>query len=698
MAPRRSFLHRFRGAQWPTREVIDFALALPSPDAIKVLADLLLILVAAGWTWLLAFGQAEQMRDPMPIIAAIAVARLLVYGALRLHRTSWLYVSRYEVFTLFLSALLGVPVIALLIHLLPEPLTLRSLPRPALVFATEPALYLIVLCGARITVRAIAHTRWRGKLRRRVLILGAGATGHGLAYQLQELRRECEVIGFLDDAPRQKGRRVRGLPVLGLIADLPRVASQHQVEELVIAIPSLEPARLREILALCEGTSLPVRILPPLRQYLGGAAGADGNIDPRFLREVQMEDLLPRPEVQLDRASIAGYLSDRVVMVTGGGGSIGSELCRQARAAGAKKLVILGRGENSVFEILQELKETPGDTPCELVPVICDVRDRAALDRVFLSHRPAVVFHAAAHKHVPLMELYPGEAVKNNVLGTLNVAELAAQHRVERFVMVSSDKAVDPCSVMGATKRLGEMIVRGLAATTGCNMASVRFGNVLGSRGSVVLTMRNQIRRGRPVTVTDPDMVRFFMTIPEAVQLILQAGAIGGNGQVFVLDMGQPVRILDLAHDLIRLSGLVPNQDIPIHIIGRRPGEKVEEAILSHQEEKVATRNGAFFVAPSPEIEMTVLRAHIERLKQCAEAGDNKTLLDLLQKAVPDFHHESFSGHKNGHANGNGNGHSKAVTPIITAANGIVAKNGTYTNGTTHHEDTEEAIAPAAAL
>ena len=276
---------------------------------------------------------------------------------------------------------------------------------------------------------------------------------------------------------------------------------------------------------------------------------------------------------------ICQYLCDRSVLVTGGGGSIGSELCRQVLRAGAKRLLVLGRGENSVFEIVQELAEYDGD--CEVVPIICDVRDREALGRIFVRHAPDVVFHAAAHKHVPLMEMYPAEAVKNNVMGTLNVVELAARHRAERLVLISTDKAVRPSSVMGATKRIGEMIVKAYAAAHGANMVSVRFGNVLGSRGSVVRVMQRQIERRLPVTVTDADMVRYFMTIPEAVQLVLQAGAVGGQGQVFVLEMGYPVRILDLARDLIRLSGLVPEQDIPIRIIGRRPGEKVKEEVFS---------------------------------------------------------------------------------------------------------------------
>ncbi|MDQ3813534.1 MAG: SDR family NAD(P)-dependent oxidoreductase, partial [Armatimonadota bacterium] len=370
-------------------------------------------------------------------------------------------------------------------------------------------------------------------------------------------------------------------------------------------------------------------ILPPLRELIGGRA------DFKALREVRMEDLLPRPEVQLDRESISRYLNGRTVLVTGGGGSIGGELCRQALKAGATRLLVLGRGENSVFEMMQELNELNGH--CELVPVICDVRDRPALEQVFERYHPQVVFHAAAHKHVPLMEQYPCEAIKNNVVGTLNVVQLAVQYQVERFVLVSTDKAVDPTSVMGATKRLCEMIVQGYAVINGTNMVSVRFGNVLGSRGSVVPTMTRQIRRRLPVTVTDPDMVRYFMTIPEAVQLILQAGAVGGCGEVFILDMGHPVRILDLAHDLIRLYGLVPHQDIAINIVGRRPGEKVREDILTALEAAGAEKNGVFFMATPQLVELSHLLDQIDQLRILSQAGEDEQVVKLIQSILPDF-------------------------------------------------------------
>ncbi|HVF10705.1 MAG TPA: nucleoside-diphosphate sugar epimerase/dehydratase, partial [Abditibacteriaceae bacterium] len=429
---------------------------------------------------------------------------------------------------------------------------------------------------------------------------------------------------------------------------VPRITRGLDVEQIVIAIPSLQPERLREILKICEETNLPVRLLPPLRELMGSQL--KGKVEHAALREVRMEDLLPRPEVKLDPQMVSAYLSGKTVLVTGGGGSIGGELCRQAVAAGVHRLLVLGRGENSVFEMVQELSELDGS--CEIIPVICDVRDRTSLLRIFQRFTPHVVFHAGAHKHVPLMEQYPCEAVKNNVLGTLNVVELALEHQVESFVMVSTDKAVEPCNVMGATKHLCEMIVNGYAAHSGANMVSVRFGNVLGSRGSVVPTMRRQISRRLPVTITDPDMVRFFMTIPEAVQLILQAGAIGGQGEVFVLDMGRPVKILDLAYDLIRLSGLVPNQDIPIRIIGRRPGEKMHEDILTSSEASGASKNGPFYMATSRQVILPELLEQIERLRVASEAGDEAQIRSIIQKLIPEFCPDSIAQNGNALANG----------------------------------------------
>ena len=612
----------------PASHVVDIVLGLPRLDIVKPVIDLGLILIAAAWAWLVSFGQIANPGAVWPFLIAVLIARGAIYFGLHIQRTSWLHVSRFEVLSLFLSALMGPPVIALVLWILPDPFTLKSLVRPLLLLTTEPAFYLLVLCGSRMTARAIAYSR-KPKSMRRVLIIGAGSAARALALQVQEIPSNYQLVGFLDDDPSKKKVRYRGLRVLGELSDLPQIVDSSEVQEVIVAITHLPPENLREIMNVCGEDDIPVRILPPLEELMGGSPNL------RAVREVRMEDLLPRPEVDVDRASISRYLAQRTVLVTGGGGSIGGELCRQVVNSNARCLIVLGRGENSVFEMVQELLQL--ESACEIIPAICDVRDRPALDKIFEKFQPEVVFHAAAHKHVPLMEQYPCEAIKNNVGGTLNLVQLAVSHRTEHFVMVSTDKAVDPANVMGASKRTCEMIVKGYAEQSGLNMVCVRFGNVLGSRGSVVPTMARQIRRGLPVTVTDPDMVRYFMTIPEASQLILQAGSIGGHGEVFVLDMGHPVKILDLAHDLIRLSGLVPGQDIPIRIIGTRPGEKMYEDMLTKSELDCVEKKGPFFMAEVASVQMRQLLRDIMDMMDFAEKGESKEALRLLSQIVPEY-------------------------------------------------------------
>ena len=612
----------------PASHALDLVLAMPRLDLVKPAIDLCLIVLAAAWAWLVSFGQIARPGEIWPFLIAVLIARGIIYFGLLLHRTSWLHVSRFEVLSLFLSAIMGPPAIAFVLWILPDPFTLKSLVRPIILLTTEPAFYLLVLCGGRMTARAIAHSK-KPKSTRRVLIVGAGSAARALALQVQEVRSDYHIIGFLDDDPSKLRVRYRGLRVLGGLDDLSQVISISEVQEVIVAITHLQPEKLREIMNTSSESEIPVRILPPLEEILGARPSI------KAVREVRMEDLLPRPEIDVDRASISSYVSQRTVVVTGGGGSIGGELCRQVVNAEAKRLIVLGRGENSVFEMVQELKQL--ESPCEIIPAICDVRDRPALGKIFEKFQPEVVFHAAAHKHVPLMEQYPCEAIKNNVAGTLNLVQLATHYRTEHLVMVSTDKAVDPANVMGASKRVCEMIVKCYAERNDLNMVCVRFGNVLGSRGSVVPTMARQIRRGLPVTVTDPDMVRYFMTIPEAVQLILQAGSVGGCGEVFVLDMGRPVRILDLAHDLIRLSGLLPGEDIPIIIIGKRPGEKMYEDILMRTELSSATKKGPFFMAMIKSLNFAQFSAQLESLIAFGDEGDSENALRVLREMVPEF-------------------------------------------------------------
>src|SRR5690606_4625761 len=420
-----------------------------------------------------------------------------------------------------------------------------------------------------------------------------------------------------------------GVRVLGRRDQVGELVRRYRVDQIIIAMPSVPQRVIQETINLCKDTGAQLKILPPLPALMVG------HVRVQDVRDVQIEDLLRREPVKTDLSLISGYLRGRKVLVTGAGGSIGSELCRQVCALSPEQLIMVGHGENSIFEIQQELTQRFPDVL--VTPVIADIRDRAKMDRIFRTYKPHVVFHAAAHKHVPLMEAYPDEAITNNVLGTRNVAEAAAAHGVERFVMVSTDKAVNPANVMGASKRLAELVVQSMQARgTGTRFVSVRFGNVLGSRGSVIPIFKKQIAAGGPVTVTHPEMRRYFMTIPEAVQLIIQAGAMGKGGEVFVLDMGEPVRIVDLARDLIRLSGYEPDKDIKIVYTGPRPGEKLFEELINDGEAVHRTNHEKIMVLNGALADPKIVDGVLEELEQLlsAESTEPEDLVRVLFRAV----------------------------------------------------------------
>ena len=593
---------------------------------IKLAADTILIAAAALWAWIVT-GQRLEATSAIMFVLAILAIRLTIYAALGLWRGSWRCISPQDVLQLYFSAVLGMPAVAAVLYLLP--VQSFGLMHPGIVLLTEPVFYALFLSTARMVLRMYSNPRGNGNGAKRTLIVGAGSAGQALGYLLGETGDEHTVVGYLDDDPLKQRQRIRGRAILGKIEDAPRIVQQHRVELIVIAIPSLDSTRLRQILVSLEFTGLPVRTVPRIDELVTQQAHVGE------LRELSMEDLLPRAAVSFDQATISQYLKGKTVLITGGGGSIGRCLCKEVMAAGAKRLLVLGHGENSVFESVIELHELQSD--CELIPLICSIRDRMGLEQAFARFRPQVVFHAAAHKHVPLMEIYPAEAIKTNVIGTLNVVELAVQYNVERLVLVSTDKAVNPVNVMGASKRVAELIVKAYAESAVANMVSVRFGNVLGSRGSVVPIITRQVQRRQPVTITDPGMVRYFMTIPEAVQLILQAGANGGRGETYILKMGYQVRIMDLAYDLIRLAGLTPNVDIPIKITGFRPGEKLKEELFTHIENECVQVNEHFYVVPSQPVELSELLSDIEELRRAAQHGNRSHIVALLCKLIPDF-------------------------------------------------------------
>ena len=471
-----------------------------------------------------------------------------------------------------------------------------------------------------------------------VMLIGAGDAGHEL---LREVRRNpelgLEVRCIIDDNRGKHGRFIEGVPIVGAREDIPQVATDYDIDQIVIAMPSASGKDRKAILEMCQATGLPVRTVPGIYQFI------DGELTFSALREVNLEDLLGRDPAHVDPVGIDELVRGRSVLVTGGGGSIGSELCRQVAKHGPARLTIFDIYENNAYDIQQELLRNDPILPLQVL--IGSVRDETRVEEVFAACAPDVVFHAAAHKHVPLMEVSPREAVKNNVAGTWNVARAALAHGTSRFVLISTDKAVNPTNVMGATKRLCEMEVQHLArraATKGSRttFSAVRFGNVLGSNGSVVPLFEKQIAEGGPVTVTDPRITRFFMTIPEAVSLVLQSACYASGGEIFVLDMGEPVLIDNMARNLIRLSGHEPGVDIEIEYTGLRPGEKLYEEVLMDEEGLGETPNRQIRVARPIEMDDAAFPATVERLCDAARAGNDEEIRSLVHEAVPTYHPE----------------------------------------------------------
>jgi FlaA1/EpsC-like NDP-sugar epimerase len=467
----------------------------------------------------------------------------------------------------------------------------------------------------------------------RVLIVGAGDAGEGVLRELYRLPVErYHVVGFVDDDPKKRGMRIHGVPVLGGVADLAAVADRQNAQEVVIALPQPTREDLRRIIEVCKGRKMTFRIVPGVADLI------DGRLDVTRLREVDINDLLGREPILLDVEGIGHLLADKVVMVTGAGGSIGSELCRQIANFRPRRLLLLEQAENNLFYIDRELRAAHPELA--VTPVIADVGDRARLDNVFRSYTPAIVYHAAAHKHVPMMELNPGEAIKNNVFGTKNVSDMAGKYGAEAFVLISTDKAVNPTSVMGCTKRVAEMYCQALSLVPACAKTKyviVRFGNVLGSSGSVVPVFREQIARGGPVTVTHPEMRRYFMTIPEATQLVIQASVIGKGGQTMLLDMGTPVKIVDLARDMITLSGFRPDIDIKIEFQGVRPGEKLFEELRTTGENVLPTHHRKIFVWQSRQCTMDEIQGVLDRLEAAVNNHSLPEVQSVLQSVVPEF-------------------------------------------------------------
>ena len=465
---------------------------------------------------------------------------------------------------------------------------------------------------------------------KRVLIFGAGAAG---ALVLNEYKKNPQynkkIVVFADDNRSKLGKSIASIPVLGNRNDLPRLIRKYQINEVIIAIAELPQKDLREILDIIKNMDVRVNLMRGLNEMI------DDKFNVNMIREIEVEDLLAREPVKLDTKDISEYLENKVVMVTGGGGSIGSELCRQIAKFKPEKLIIVDIYENNAYDLQGELAREYTDLNLETL--IASVRDRKRMEDIYKAYKPSIIFHAAAHKHVPLMEVSPSEAIKNNVIGTLNCAELASAYNAERFVLISTDKAVNPTNVMGATKRLCEMIIQAINNQSNTDFVAVRFGNVLGSNGSVVPLFKKQIAKGGPVTLTHKDITRYFMTIPEAAQLVLQAGGYAKGGEIFILDMGQPVKIYDLAKNLITLSGYEPDKDIKIKVTGLRPGEKLYEELLMKEEGLQETRHKKIFIGQPQTYNLDDVKNNINILLETAKQGNKNEIKERLKEFVPTY-------------------------------------------------------------
>jgi FlaA1/EpsC-like NDP-sugar epimerase len=597
--------------------------------------DVLFIVVCVLGSFVLRVPLGARLYDfRYQILTMIVVALIikpLVYFQFGLYRRLWAYASIHELKLIAIAVTTASIIVSIIVSLISTLMVAKDFSR--LVLVIDWLLSLLAVGGLRFSYRIISESQLttRGiKTRlKRVLIAGAGDAG---ALVVREMQRNPQAnlspIGFVDDDPAKQKQEIHGTPVIGKLDELAHLIDLKKADEVIIAIPSAPGQVVRKVTDICRAKNIPSRTMPSLHELIGGKVSVNR------LREVDITDLLRRVPTHIDNELVGLSLGERRVLVTGAGGSIGRELCRQIARWEPKELFLLGHGENSIFETLIELEQSYPSL--KIHPLIADIRDKEHLNHLFSNNNPQVVFHAAAHKHVPLMQANIEEAVSNNVLGTRNIVDASIGNNVERLVMISTDKAICPTSVYGATKRIGEMLIIDAAHRTGKSFSVVRFGNVLGSRGSVLLLFKRQIDYGGPVTVTHPDMERYFMTIPEAVHLVLQASAMGKGGEVFVLNMGDQIRILDLAQDLIRLSGLEPGKDIEIVFTGIRPGEKLSEALWDEGADYLSTTHPDVLRLNENEVfTSNDLETAINKLIDLGKQGDPDQIVSMLNKIVP---------------------------------------------------------------
>lgn len=594
-----------------------------------VLVDIALVLFAYLGTWALISGR-ESLTEYRSLLFSSCVLFVLcfitVYELMGLYDSLWNFAELYEFFRCALASAISITaflVITLFIY--KERRVPISVYIMSSLFAASLTLY------GRLTYRMIRNTtKKRGDNKRRVMLIGAGNAASTLMHELfREPDNNYNVICAVDDDPEKQGRTMMGVKIMGTTNDIPSLVEQCEIDTLLLAIPSADEVEKQRILKICSQTTCNMRTLPDICKLI-----SDGKELLERVRDVKMEDLLGREEITLQTTH--EHLQGKVVMVTGGGGSIGSVICDQVAASKPKRLILVEMYENSAYDVQQKLIMQYG-SELDIDVRICSIRDSRKMDSLIKECRPEIIFHAAAHKHVPLMETSPEEAVKNNVCGTWNLAVSADKYGVESFVLISTDKAVNPTSIMGATKRICEMIIQAMSKVSSTRFVAVRFGNVLGSNGSVIPLFKEQITKGGPVTVTHPDITRYFMTIDEAVSLVITAQKMANGGEIFVLDMGEQVKILDLAENLIRLAGFLPYKDIPIVFTGLRPGEKLYEELLLSEEGVTETDNKKIFIGNLHGVEKDELFVQLAELKALAFSNDRQKTVDKIISMVPTF-------------------------------------------------------------
>lgn len=601
---------------------------------LMLLLDMILISVISALCIILIEGElSPHWSDWIELSGSLIIPIVGFMMSYNLYSRLWKYSSIGELVSIFKAVTFGTIAGAVIYFFF------TSSEHQAMVIFMCYQSMLLFLGGSRFVYRLFSDNYHRkGTNETRVLVIGAGDCGIMVAKEIKQNKylNNSYLVGFIDDDPQKKLNRVVGIRVLGDRNDIHQVVKKHAVNHIIIAMPSASRKDISEIANICKETNCELKITPKLDDIL------QGKITASAVRDVDVEDLLGRAPVQIDLEGIANYVENKIVLITGAGGSIGSELCRQIAPFKPKLLLLLGHGENSIYLIESELQKRFPELKRE--PLIADVQNMESIMRIFREYRPQVIFHAAAHKHVPLMEKNSYQAVLNNIIGTKNVAEAAYQNGAERFVLISTDKAVNPTSVMGATKRIAEILVQCFSRrSAGTKFAAVRFGNVLGSRGSVIPRFKEQISEGGPVTVTHPEMIRYFMTIPEASQLVIQAGAYATGGEVFILDMDKPVKIFDLAKDLIRLSGFEPFKDIDIVFTGMRPGEKMFEELLTDEEGMSATKNNRIFIGKPMSAEAQEINEEIGQLERIirVDLTEIKAFIRELLEEKPQLSHTS---------------------------------------------------------